>query len=415
MNILKKNFFNKRLMSSWANIPVGKIDAIMKLTEEFKLDTNANKVNLAIGAYKDESNLPYILNSVKKAKKNIANSNHEYSSIIGNEEFINNSKKFLFNKDNDKLQNIASVQTLSGTGACKLAAEFLNKVCKYDTIYLPNITWGNHIPIMEGSGLKVKKYNYYKNKGIDLNKMLEDIVNTKDNSLFLFHVCAHNPTGSDPSKEEWITILNFLTKKNHMILFDCAYQGFSSGDHHKDAFPVRYLLEAKYTNFLVAQSYSKNFGLYGERIGALNIVTNNKFDKENVLSQLKGIIRPSYSNPPINGAKIINEILNDDILFSEWESECLTMANRMNSMRMLLKSQLEEKISSRRWDHIKHQNGMFCFSEIPSDIINIMRDDHSIYMTNDGRISIAGINERNIDYITDSIKKSFDKYYNFKN
>ena len=188
MNILKKNLFNKRLISTWANIPAGKIDSIMKLTEEFKRDTNLNKVNLAIGAYKDETNSPYILNSVRKAKKNIANSNHEYSSIIGNEEFINNSKKFLFNKDNTELENIASVQTLSGTGACKLAAEFLNKVCKYDTIYLPNITWGNHIPIMEGSGLKVKKYNYYKNKGIDLNKMLEDIINIKDNSLFLFHV-----------------------------------------------------------------------------------------------------------------------------------------------------------------------------------------------------------------------------------
>lgn len=407
INILKSSIPKKRFISTWKNIPAVKIDSIMKLTEEFKKDTNNKKVNLAIGAYKDESNSPYVLNSVKKAKALIANSNHEYSGIIGNEQFIKNTKKFLFAKD--EIESIASVQTLSGTGACKLAAEFLFKVCKFEEIYLPNITWGNHVPIMEGSGLKVNNYKYYKKGALDLDGILNDINIVNKSSLFLFHVCAHNPTGTDPSQKEWVKILDSVIKKNHTILFDCAYQGFSSGDYHKDAFPVRYLHDRNYQNYLVAQSYSKNFGLYGERIGALNVMTSNEIDKENVLSQLKGIIRPSYSNPPINGAKIINEIFNDEDLFNEWQSECLTMANRMNSMRMLLKRQLEEKVPSKKWDHIKDQNGMFCFSEIPSDIIDIMRIDHSIYMTNDGRISIAGVNEHNIDYITDSIKKSFDK------
>lgn len=411
---LFNNTLLKRNFSSWKNIPSGSIDPIMKLTEDFNKDTNKKKVNLAIGAYKDENNLPLVLNSVKKAKKNIRNKNHEYSSIIGNLDFNKNSKMFLFDKKIEELENVATVQTLSGTGACRLGAEFMNKVCGYDKIYLPNITWGNHIPIMKKSGLNLSTYSYYVNGSVNLQAIIDDLNEAPSKSLFLFHVCAHNPTGADPTNEEWEKILETIISNKHIILFDCAYQGFSSGDHHKDAFPVRFLFERKYNNFLVAQSYSKNFGLYGERIGALNIVTNNIEEKDNVISQLKGLIRPAYSNPPINGAKIINEIMQNETLFSEWETECLEMANRMNSMRTLLAKSLNEKIPDINWDHIKSQNGMFCFSGIPSEVIDILRENHSIYMTNDGRISIAGINEKNIDHITDSIMFSFN-IYKFRN
>ena len=397
--------------SCWSQIQKVNTDSIMKLTEQYKSDKNEKKVNLSIGAYKDSHGNPYILPSVQEARKKQLQTNHEYSNIHGCLEFNHYSQHFLFGEHNeDKFTNIATVQTISGTGACRLGAEFLSKVCDFQSIYLPNKTWPNHLPIMKNSGLQTMYYHYYNNNDeINSKSLFHDLFSAPDKSVFLFHVCAHNPTGIDPTHTQWKAILNIVKEKQHLVLFDCAYQGFTSGNHNIDAYPVRLFLEDQRVNFLVAQSYSKNFGLYGERIGALHVVTRDKQEKEIILSQLKSIIRPMYSNPPINGAKIVTSILSNPYLFELWKHDCKNMAKSMIYRRNTFIDKLSEEIPYVDWSSLKKQNGMFCYSSIDEDVINSIRKDYSIYMTNDGRISIPALNDKNMDYVVHAIKESYNR------
>ena len=395
----------------WSNIPKAPADPIMGLTEEFKKDTFQNKINLSVGAYRNENGDPYILDTVKEAKKRILNNNHEYAGIAGFDNFTKNSLNFAFGKNKVDFDRIASIQTISGTGACRIAGEFINRFSDNKTIYLPNPTWGNHIPIMKDSGLNIEKYKYYSNgcMELDFDNMILDIKNAPKKSVFLFHVCAHNPTGIDPSKEQWNEILDTIKLKNHTVLFDCAYQGFASGNIEEDAFPIKLFIENN-QNIMLAQSYSKNFGLYGERVGALSIFTNNSEEKECVLSQLKLLARPMYSNPPINGAYIVNTILEDNELYEQWKLECKGMADRIIDMRKKLRSSLEEKSPHLPWCHITNQIGMFCYSGFEPYIIENLKNNYHIYMTSDGRISMSGINNYNIEYLSDSVSESINDY-----
>ena len=348
-----------------ADIPMGAPDAILGIAENFKACTDPNKVNVCVGAYRDENGKPWILPSVKEAEKKMIDDpavNKEYASIAGDAAYVEQAIKFAYGQDAD-LANIAAVQSLSGTGACRIGGQFLANFYPLKKIYLPDPTWGNHIAIFENCGLEVSRYRYYNRatNALDLNGMLEDVMDAPDGAVILLHACAHNPTGCDPSKEEWKIISDLCKKKNLQVFFDSAYQGFASGDAEADAFALRYFVEEGH-NVMLAQSFAKNFGLYGERCGTLSFVTNDADEKERVMSQVKRIIRPMYSSPPIHGSSIVKTVLTDEKLTKQYYEECAFMANRIGSMRTLLVDELKKAGSTHDWSHITSQIGMFAYT-----------------------------------------------------
>jgi len=234
--------------------------------------------------------------------------------------------------------------------------------------------------------------------------MLEDLAAAPPNSAVLLHACAHNPTGVDPTPEQWRTISSALKGKGLALFFDSAYQGFASGDAEKDAFAMR-LFEKDGHSFALAQSFAKNFGLYGERVGVLSMVCADADEAARVESQLKLIIRPSYSNPPLTGARIVAEVLGDAELCAQWRGECASMANRIISMREALKAALERAGSTRDWSHLTQQIGMFCYSGVSPEQVDALRKDHAVYITRDGRISMAGVTSGNVEYVAQAIHK----------
>ena len=231
---------------------------------------------------------------------------------------------------------------------------------------------------------------------------MEDVIGAPDRSAFLLHACAHNPTGVDPTHEQWAELSQLMLRKQHVVFFDSAYQGFASGDSEKDAFAVRKFVEDGH-NLILAQSFAKNFGLYGERIGALSVVCKDEDEAARTLSQLKILVRPMYSNPPIHGARLVAEVLKNPALRQQWSGECKAMADRIIGMRSELRGKLEGLGNPRDWQHITDQIGMFCFSGLSEEEVLKLRSDYSIYLTNNGRISMAGVGSGNVDYLANAI------------
>lgn len=272
--------------------------------------------------------------------------------MILNQEFVNNNK-----------EKIVSVQTISGTGAVRLAAEFISKFFPNRTCYISKPSWGNHKSIFGECHIKTADYRYWNAKtlGLDMDGMLSDFKDAPNGSIILLHACAHNPTGIDPTKEQWNQIKELMAEKNHIILFDSAYQGFASGDLDRDAFSIR-LFASQGFEILICQSFAKNFGLYGERVGAFHVVLNNTQHTKSVHSQLNQLIRASYSNPPKYGSTIVSRILNDKVFFEQWKLNLQTMAGRIQSMRQHLFDALVLRATPGTWDHITKQIGMFSFT-----------------------------------------------------
>ena len=298
---------------------------------------------------------------------------------------------------------IGGVQTLSGTGGLRVFGELLY-AHGHKHIYVPNPTWGNHIPIMQNSGLEVRKYSYYnvETSDLDFDRMVKDIKDMPEGSCILLHACAHNPTGMDPTMEQWKQLSDVIKAKKLLPFFDCAYQGFASGNAPKDAAALRLFVDDGHHLALV-QSFSKNFGLYGQRVGALSVVGATEDEANRVVSQMKMVIRPMYSNPPRHGARLVSTILSDEQLTQQFIAECKGMADRINEMRVVLRGRLEEQGSQRSWEHITKQIGMFAYSGMSKEEVIRMRDTHHIYCTHDGRISMAGVTSGNVDYIAQSI------------
>jgi aspartate aminotransferase, mitochondrial len=274
-------------------------------------------------------------------------------------------------------------------------------------ILLPTPTWGNHGPIFKDSRLETGSYRYFNpsTNGLDLQGMLQDLKDAPEGSIVLLHACAHNPTGVDPTPDQWEQISQVCRLRSLFPFFDMAYQGFASGNPERDAQAVRLFVRDGHS-LLLAQSYAKNFGLYGERVGAISAVCASPEEAQAVASQLKIIIRPMYSNPPIHGARIVSKILQSESLTNLWSQEVDHMAQRIISMRTKLRSLLETKHqSSLPWSHITNQIGMFCFTGLKPDQVSRLTKEHHIYLTKDGRISIAGITEANVNHLADSIHK----------
>eukprot|EP01059_Diplonema_ambulator_P033226 TRINITY_DN685_c1_g2_i1.p1 TRINITY_DN685_c1_g2~~TRINITY_DN685_c1_g2_i1.p1 ORF type:complete len:412 (+),score=174.67 TRINITY_DN685_c1_g2_i1:51-1286(+) len=390
---------------TFADVAMGPADPILGLTVAYNEDTHPKKVNLGVGAYRDDSGKPFVLSCVREAEKRICGTmDHEYAGITGVPKFVKVAQQLLFGTSeaaNAAMPKICSSQTISGTGALRVAGEFLNRFYPGEkVIYVPAPTWGNHIPVFNDSGLEVKTYKYYDAKtcGLDLANMLADIKAMPKGSMVLLHACAHNPTGVDPTQDEWKQIEAAIKEMGHYPFFDSAYQGFASGLPEIDAFAIRYFLE-KGHQMMVTQSFAKNIGLYGERIGAMHIVCADAEEKGRVESQLKILIRPMYSNPPIYGARLVATIFEDEKLRANWAEEVKVMADRIIGMRKALTDELKALGSTKDWSHIEKQIGMFCFTGLTKEQVERVKSEFHIYLTGNGRISMAGVTSGNVKYI----------------
>mmetsp|Transcript_31553 Transcript_31553/g.47692 ORF Transcript_31553/g.47692 Transcript_31553/m.47692 type:complete len:421 (+) Transcript_31553:108-1370(+) len=399
----------KRFLSvdPWSSVPMAPPDPIIGLTEMFKKDSFEKKVNVGVGAYRDDSGKPYILPCVREAEQILQNQlvDHEYSTIAGDSDFVDLALRFAYGNDSAPLleNRIGGVQALSGTGGLRVFGELLKKF-GHEHIYVPNPTWGNHIPIMTNAGLEVRKYAYYNSETseLDFEQMIADISKMPEGSCILLHACAHNPTGMDPTMEQWKQLSDLIMERKLLPFFDCAYQGFASGDAPTDAAALRLFVEDGHKLALV-QSFSKNFGLYGQRVGALSIVGEDPEEAARVVSQLKLVIRPMYSNPPRHGSRLVATILSDPKLTQDFIDQCKGMADRIHGMRTALRTKLEDAGSTHNWDHITKQIGMFAYSGMTKDQVMAMREKHHIYCTADGRISMAGVTSGNVDYIANAM------------
>ncbi|TVY57327.1 Aspartate aminotransferase [Lachnellula suecica] len=397
-------------------VPQAPEDALFGLMAAYRADTFDKKVDLGIGAYRDDTAKPWVLPVVKKADEILRSDpalNHEYLPIAGLATFTSAAAKLILGASSPALteKRSCSVQTISGTGAVHLGALFLSRFYPgKPTVYFSNPTWANHNQIFSNVHIPIATYPYFSKstKGLDFDGMKKAISDAPDRSIILLHACAHNPTGVDPTQDQWKELAVLLRQKNHFPFFDCAYQGFASGDLAKDAWAVRYFVEQGF-ELCIAQSFAKNFGLYGERAGCFHFVTGPSSDAQNtvgrIASQLAILQRSEISNPPAYGARIAGLVMNDEKLFAQWEDNLRTMSGRIISMRKALRAKLEELGTPGTWNHITDQIGMFSFTGLSESQVLKLRDEAHVYMTKNGRISMAGLNTGNVDYVAKAVDK----------
>ncbi|EXJ90352.1 aspartate aminotransferase [Capronia coronata CBS 617.96] len=410
-------------MGSISNRPVELFDAVPQAPEDplfglmaaYRKDTHEKKVDLGIGAYRDNNAKPWVLPVVKKADKILRDDpdlNHEYLPIAGLPEFTLAAQKLILGPDSPAIKEgrATSLQTISGTGAVHLGGLFLSRFLPKPTpaIYLSNPTWANHNQIFTNIGMPIKSYPYFsaKTKMLDLDGLLSTLKAAPEKSIVLLHACAHNPTGVDPTQDQWKQIAEVCRERSLFPFFDCAYQGFASGDLATDNWAIRYFVEQG-LELIIAQSFAKNFGLYGERAGAFHFVaapgSKAQDVTKRVASQLAVLQRSEISNPPAYGARIASIVLNDKALFAEWEEDLRTMSGRIIEMRKSLKAELDKLDTPGNWDHITSQIGMFSFTGISEAQVLAIREKWHVYMTKNGRISMAGLNTSNVKYVAEAL------------
>lgn len=384
-------------------------DPILGLNEAFKSDPREQKVNLSIGVYcTDEGKVP-LLNVVEITEKKMAQSGepHTYLPISGIPAFNSGVQKLIFGADSKivKEKRATTVQTLGGTGALKVGADFIATLFKNPEAVVSAPTWQNHVAIFEQAGFKVGSYPYYDKatKGIDFTAMLNSLKGLKKNTTVILHACCHNPTGLDLSKDQWNQVIE-VCKQNELLPFlDMAYQGFGDG-LDEDASSIRQFAESGIP-FLVSSSFSKSFSLYGERIGALTVVTHNEEEASRVQSKLKALIRTNYSNPPTHGAKIVATVLNDPELLKQWHADLKEMRERIKTMRKELVDELKALGVTENFDHIIKQKGMFSFSGLTPDQVQRLKDEYGVYAVKSGRLCVAALTSGNVKYSAKAIKE----------
>ncbi|MCG9696665.1 amino acid aminotransferase [Shewanella sp. Isolate11] len=382
-------------------------DPILGLTDAFKADPRPNKVNLGVGIYKDDSGATPILKSVKLAEQKLLESekSKSYLGIDGVQAYNQAVQSLLFGTQHKIItqQRAVTAQAPGGTGSLRVAAEFVVRNTGSKTIWVSNPTWANHNNIFNSAGLEVKFYRYYDaaTHGMDFDAMVADLNQAEAGDLVLLHGCCHNPTGIDLDPSQWDSIAQLCLDKQLVPLFDFAYQGFGSGVE-EDAQGLRAVANVV-PELIIANSFSKNFGLYNERIGAVTIVAADKTTAETAFSQVKSTIRCNYSNPPAHGALIVSTILSDTELRQLWESELQQMRERIAQMRVLFVESLVAEGVTQDFSFISSQNGMFSFSGLNKEQVNRLREEFGIYIVGSGRISVAGMTPDNMPTICKAI------------
>ncbi|XP_026468868.1 aspartate aminotransferase, mitochondrial-like [Ctenocephalides felis] len=390
----------------WSGVKMGPPDPIFSINDAFKKDKNKKKVNLGLGAYRDEKGKPFVLPSVLKCVKCIASRkmDKEYLPIVGHTGFRKAAAKLAFGDACPfKEGRYVSIQGIGGTGCLSLGALFLKKHFPCEkVVWLPKPTWANHPKIFALQGLKVKEYDYYDHASHKVNFACLCEALHPEKNIILLHACAHNPTGADPDREQWREIAEIVKKRKIFPFFDMAYQGFATGNIKNDAFPVRHFLDEE-IQVMVAASFSKNMGLYGERIGALLMTTCSKVEAVKIESQMRLLIRPWYSNPPIGGARIVNEILTSEDFYPMWLKDVKAMSTRIANMREKLVCELKSAGSKRDWSFLGCQVGMFSLLGINEKQAVELMKKHHVYLMKTGRISFAGINCKTVKPVAKAI------------
>jgi aromatic-amino-acid transaminase len=394
-------------LSPFAKVEAAPADPILGLTEQFNADPNPNKVNLGVGVYQDASGKLPLLECVRKAEERlIADPKpRPYLPIDGLPAYDAAVKDLVFGADSDAVrqQRVISVQALGGTGALRVGADFLRPHDPDAPVYISRPSWENHQQLFTRAGFDVREYRYYDpdRRGIDFEGMLADLAAAPAGSIVVLHACCHNPTGYDLTQGQWAQVRATVERGNLIPFLDMAYQGFSQG-LEADAAVVRDFA-ASGSPMLCATSFSKSFALYGERVGALHVVCSDAAEAARVLSQLKTTVRANYSNPPTHGAAIVASVLQAPQLRATWEDELAGMRDRIKLMRQHLLAGLNAAGVSQDMSFITKQIGMFSYSGLTRDQMLRLRQDYSVYGTDAGRMCMAGLNDRNIDYVSASI------------
>lgn len=428
--IPRRGFHVSAIRSTLSQVPMAPPDGVLGLVETFNADENQNKINLTVGVYKDAWGQVTTFPSVAQAQKIIdideqMNTDLSYLPISGCEDFRKHTINFLYRDGCPQYGpalidegRISFVQTLSGTGAlavtAKLISSFISK-----KIWIPKPSWSNHTNIFKNNGFpQIYNYSYYNDGELTIDKWLGELreVVSKDNTgtphCILLHACCHNPTGLDPTRKQWEKIIDTIHELKIIPIIDMAYQGLESGNLIDDAYLLRLCLDkSRYETWpnglYLCQSFAKNMGLYGERVGSLSIVTPDNIPqiKEILESQLKQIIRSMYSSPPGYGSRVAKLVLSNDKLKYQWYEDVQAMVARLKSVRTMINERLN-------WDDItnfEQQHGMFYYTRLKPEQVKTLRDDYSVYLTNDGRMSLSGVNKSNVDYLCKSIKETLHK------
>lgn len=394
-------------MSLFSAVEMAPRDPILGLNEAFNADTRPNKVNLGVGVYYNEEGRIPLLRAVVEAEQAriAAHAPRGYLPIEGIAAYDAAVQKLLFGEDSPLIAEgrVVTTQALGGTGALKVGADFLKRLLPDAVVAISNPSWENHRALFESAGFPVQNYSYYDaaNHGIDRAGLLQDLKNLPSRSIVVLHACCHNPTGVDLNLDDWKQILDVLRAQDHIPFIDIAYQGF--GDSiEEDAAAVRLFAESGMI-FFVSSSFSKSFSLYGERVGALSMVTQSREESARVLSQVKRVIRTNYSNPPTHGATIVASVLNSPELRAMWEAELGEMRSRIRELRLSMVEQLAAKGAKTDFSFVAAQRGMFSYSGLTSEQVERLRIEFGVYAINTGRICAAALNRNNIGHVTDAI------------
>lgn len=398
-------------MSFFENIPEREKDPILSIPILFERDTRAHKINLGIGIYKTAEGLPYTLSSIKKAEQHLLHkqTDKEYLPILGDAEFIELTERLIFG---DLLfeslsKSCVAAQTVGGTSALRIGGEVLSRlICK--EIFIPQPSWANHKQTFEYAGLSVGSYPYYSrdHQSLNFKGMCEALLNMPQKAALLLHASCHNPTGIDPTLEQWKELSCIIKRKQLIPFFDMAYLGLGEGIN-EDAAAIR-LFASEGHEMMIATSFSKNFTLYGERVGLLTLVLSSDQYVPSVESQVKSLIRGNYSNPPLHGAKIVSTILKSIEWKIEWEEELSKIRSRIQEMRQSLALHLNMLQKEIDFSFLLSQRGLFSFIGLQPSQVSYLREEGGIYMPGDGRINIAGLNTTNIPYVAESIVASLN-------
>ncbi|QDF75346.1 MULTISPECIES: amino acid aminotransferase [Shewanella] len=384
-------------------------DPILGLMAKYREDPQANKVDLGVGVFKDEAGNTPILACVKRAEQHRIDTEETkvYIGPTGSPTFNQLIGELAFGQDNPALlaDRIRTVSTPGGTGALRVAADFIKRINPNSVIWVSDPTWANHTGLFEAAGIQVKTYPYYdhENKTLKFDEMMATLANIGSDDVVLFHACCHNPSGMDLTNEQWDKVITLTKQQGFTPLIDMAYQGFGDGVD-EDAYGVRQMA-AQVDDMILCTSCSKNFGLYRERIGACSLVAKDSQAANVAYSVLLYVVRCIYSMPPAHGAAIVETILGSAELKQQWLEELKEMRDRINGNRAMLVNKLIEKGVTRDFSFIAEQKGMFSFLGITPEQVAKLQSDHSIYMVDSSRISIAGIGTGNVDYLAESIAK----------
>jgi aromatic-amino-acid transaminase len=396
-------------MSLFSAVEMAPRDPILGLNEQFNADTNPNKVNLGVGVYFDDNGKLPLLQCVQAAEKTMmaTPTARGYLPIDGIVAYDNAVKALVFGAESDVVQSgrVSTVQAIGGTGGLKIGADFLKKVSPKAKVLISDPSWENHRAIFMNAGFEVENYAYYDavKRGVNFEDMLASLNSAAAGTIVVLHACCHNPTGYDITASQWDQVIAVVKAKNLTAFLDMAYQGFGHGIAEDGAVIGKFV--AAGLNIFVSTSFSKSFSLYGERVGALSVVASDKEEASRVLSQLKIAIRTNYSNPPIHGGAVVAAVLNNPELRAQWEQELAEMRVRIKAMRQKLVDSLKAAGVQQDMSFITTQIGMFSYSGLTKDQMVRLRSEFGVYGTDTGRMCVAALNSKNIDYVCASIAK----------